>query len=55
MVQSESTGRLQELAVEVGDCVEAGQTLARVEPLREQLEAEQARIQLAQLQQHDAN
>ena len=55
LVQSESTGRLQELAVEVGDCVEAGQTLARVEPLREQLEAEQARIQLAQLQQHDAN
>ena len=55
LVQSESSGRLQEIAVEVGDCVEAGQVLARVEPLREQLEAEQARIQLAQLQQHDAN
>ena len=55
LVQSESTGRLQELAVEVGDCVEAGQVLARVEPLREQLEARQARIQLAQLQQQDAD
>ena len=55
VVQSESSGRLQDLAVEVGDCVEAGQVLARVEPLQEQLEAEQARIQLAQLQQHDAD
>ena len=55
VVQSESSGRLQDLAVEVGDCVDAGQVLARVEPLQEQLEAEQARIQLAQLQQHDAD
>ena len=55
LVQSESTGRLQELAVEVGDCFEAGQLLARVEPLREQLEVEQARIKLAQLEQHDVD
>ncbi len=53
-IQSESAGRLQELEVDVGDCVEAGHVLARIEPVREQLEEEQARIQLDQLRQQDA-
>ena len=52
-IQSETTGRLIDLWANVGDCVEAGNKLARVEPVQEQLDEQQAQIKLKQLKELD--
>lgn len=48
-VQSETTGQVQSLAAKVGDCLKVGQVMARVEPVQEEVQQEQSRIQLQQL------
>ena len=48
-IQSEISGQVQTLSVKVGDCVDAGQQMARVDPVREETEQEQVKIRLQQL------
>ncbi len=48
-VQSEINGQVQSLSVQVGDCVEQGQQMARVDPVRQETEQDQAKIRLQQL------
>ena len=53
LVQSESNGRILNLQAAVGDCVKAGTRMAQVEPVQQEVEQEQARAQLEQLQRQD--
>jgi multidrug efflux pump subunit AcrA (membrane-fusion protein) len=53
LVQSENNGRILSLEAEVGDCLQAGAAMARVEPVQQEVEQKQARAQLEQLKQHD--
>lgn len=53
LVQSESNGRILGLKAKVGDCLQAGTQMARLEPVQQELEQGQARSQLSQLTRQD--
>lgn len=53
LVQSESNGRILSLEAKVGDCLQAGAAMGRVEPVQQDVEQNQARTQLEQLKQQD--
>ena len=49
LVQSEATGRIRELKVNVGDCVRHGQLLTLLDPVSQVAQQQEARMQLKQL------
>jgi HlyD family secretion protein len=53
LIQAETTGRLKTLEASAGDCIAKGDVLAQIEPVREEIEKDQAKVQLRQLRQHD--
>ena len=53
-IQSETSGRIEELNVSVGDCVRKGDSLARIESTQQDLERQKAASQLQLLQSQDS-
>ncbi|HGY5559036.1 MAG TPA: biotin/lipoyl-binding protein, partial [Prochlorococcus sp.] len=54
LIQSETTGRIKDLKVKVGDCVKQGTSLALIEPVKLELEEKKAKEQLKALIANDA-
>tara|TARA_B100002051_G_scaffold80951_1_gene77361 strand:- start:6911 stop:8032 length:1122 start_codon:yes stop_codon:yes gene_type:complete len=54
VVQSETSGRVQSLDVQVGQCLKTGQLVAKIEPVQKEVEQTQARSQVEQLINQDS-
>ena len=53
LVQSEGQGRIIELNASIGECVERGQLLARIDPVSQEVAKQEARMQLQHLIKQD--
>ncbi|MDC2984768.1 HlyD family efflux transporter periplasmic adaptor subunit [bacterium] len=49
LVQSEAPGRIIELKTSIGECVESGQLMARIDPVSQEVAKQEARMQLQQM------
>lgn len=49
LVQSEAAGRIIELNTSIGDCVQRGHLMARIDPVNQEVAKQEARLQLQQL------
>ena len=53
VIQSETSGQITELAVNVGDCMDKDSLMARVDPVSQEIEVKAVKTQLAQMQSQD--
>ena len=53
VVQSETSGQITELSVNVGDCIDANSLMARIDPVSQEIEMNAVTTQLAQMRSQD--